>query len=297
MIKQPNNDSTVVSNPYITRLRNRKHLVLGLVILACTLLITQGCSTNAGTASDDAFHKSIVAQYPELSGQPFTKTKVKRIVDGDTFVTSEGDKVRLIGVNTPETHGKVQYYGQEAKEYTDNHLTGSTVYMFQDAGNTDKYGRLLRYIFIEDDNEMFNERLIREGYANTMTIPPNVLYSKTFTALERDARNNNRGLWQSSKSKSSSGQQSKSKETVSTADDKKVENSSQSGNKNAKGTDSLSSSNQGTCQTPTIKGNINKNKDKIYHLPDGRYYEQTKAEMMFCTVEDAEAAGFRASSN
>ncbi|TVX91939.1 thermonuclease family protein [Paenibacillus agilis] len=282
MIKQPNNETTALSKPYITRLNNRKHLFLGLVIFVCIMLVTQGCSTNAGTASNDAFHKSIIAQYPELSNQPFTKTKVKRIVDGDTFVTNEGDKVRLIGVNTPETHGKVQYYGQEAKEYTDKQLTGSTVYMFQDAGNTDKYGRLLRYIFIENDDEMFNERLIREGYANTMTIPPNVLYSKTFTKLEREARNNNRGLWQSSKSKSSSGQRSKSKEANSLTDN----------NTNEKTTSA-----QGNCQTPTIKGNINKNKDKIYHLPDGRYYEQTKAEMMFCTVEDAEAAGFRASSN
>ncbi|WP_036604272.1 thermonuclease family protein [Paenibacillus assamensis] len=282
MIKQPNKDLTVASNPYITQLSNRKYLALRLVMHVCTILILQGCSTNAGTASDDAFHKSIVAQYPKLSDQPFTKTKVKRIVDGDTFITSEGDKVRLIGVNTPETHGKVQYYGQEAKEYTDNQLTGSTVYMFQDAGNTDKYGRLLRYIFIENDNQMFNERLIREGYANTMTIPPNVLYSKTFTALEREARNNNRGLWQSSKSKSSSEQRSKSKETHSLTNNE---------------TKDTNSSTQGNCQTPTIKGNINKNKNKIYHLPDGRYYEQTKAEMMFCTVKDAEAAGFRASAN
>ncbi|MCR8844015.1 thermonuclease family protein [Paenibacillus sp. SC116] len=281
MIKQLNNETTASPKSYITKLSNQKHLFLGFAILLSIMLITQGC-TNTGTASNDAFHKSIVAQYPELSNQPFTKTKVKRIVDGDTFVTSEGDKVRLIGVNTPETHGKVQYYGQEAKEYTNKQLTGSTVYMFQDAGNTDKYGRLLRYIFIENDDEMFNERLIREGYANTMTITPNILYSKTFTKLEREARNNNQGLWQSSKAKPSSGQRFKNKESNSLTDNN---------------INKTNTSTQGNCQTPTIKGNINKNKDKIYHLPDGRYYEQTKAEMMFCTVEDAEAAGFRASSN
>ncbi|WP_281938107.1 thermonuclease family protein [Paenibacillus tyrfis] len=78
-------------------------------------------------------------------------------------------------------------------------MTGKTVYLFADAGDKDKYGRLLRYVFIQGDPAMFNETLIREGYANTMTIPPNVMFQDSFVKLEREARSKKKGLWADNK--------------------------------------------------------------------------------------------------
>jgi micrococcal nuclease len=67
--------------------------------------------------------------------------------------------------------------------------------MFKDISETDKYNRLLRYVFIKDHPVMFNETLLMEGYANTMTFPPDVMFAEKFTFLEREARNDHKGLW------------------------------------------------------------------------------------------------------
>ncbi|TBL78313.1 thermonuclease family protein [Paenibacillus thalictri] len=161
------------------------------------LMLLAGCSSQSAMAGD-SYAKEIIKQYPELKDHKFTVTSVKRVVDGDTFQTEEGDKVRLIGVNTPETvkpNSPVETYGKEASDFTKKQLSGKTVYMFSDAGDKDKYSRLLRYVFIQGEQKMFNEVLISEGYANTMTIPPNVLYADKFVKLEKTARDNNKGLW------------------------------------------------------------------------------------------------------
>jgi micrococcal nuclease len=162
----------------------------------------------------------------------------------------------MIGVNTPEVFGEAQYYGREASNFSKKRLENQTVYLFRDVSDTDKYGRLLRYLFIQNDPIMFNETLLIEGYANTMTIPPDVMFSKKFAKLERESRENSKGLWKENKN---------------------------------------SSSNQANCNNPKIKGNINSKNEKIYHMPNGRYYDQTKAEEIFCTEEEAIAAGYRKS--
>ena len=236
-------------------------VLLGIAIL----LLSTACSSTPVLKDQSNFVVKIYEQYPDLKRQSMTKATVNRVVDGDTFQTSAGDKVRLIGVNTPETvkpNSSVEAYGKEASAYTKQALTGKTVYMFQDVENKDKYGRLLRYVFIDGDQQMFNERLVREGYAETMTIPPNVMYQKLFLQANREARENNRGLW-------------------------------------ATGTNSKSSANvpSGACQDPKIKGNINTKGEKIYHLPGGNFYDKTVAEMMFCTEKEAQDNGFRKSAN
>ncbi|PYI54392.1 thermonuclease family protein [Paenibacillus flagellatus] len=236
----------------MTRIR----MLLPLLLLLAALL--PGCASPAGGRAPDDL-AGIWSRYPELKGRPYTTAEVKRVVDGDTFETKAGDKVRLIGMNTPETvkpNSPVEAYGKEASAYTKKRLTGQTVYLFADAGDKDKYGRLLRYAFIRGESEMFNETLLKEGYANTMTIQPNVMFAKTFVEAEREARNGGKGLW--GKSGAASGA--------------------------AAGA---------SCKEPKIKGNINAKHEKIYHVPGGRSYEQTKAEAMFCTEDEAEAAGFR----
>ena len=125
------------------------------------------------------------------------KHKVTRVVDGDTFVIENKEKVRLIGVDTPETvkpNTAVQYYGKEASDFSKKLLAGNYVYLEKDISNTDKYGRLLRYIYLEDGT-FFNELIIKEGYAKVSTYPPDVKYVDVFIQAERFARENNKGLW------------------------------------------------------------------------------------------------------
>ena len=138
---------------------------------------------------------------PQVSSLDQPHCNVLRIVDGDTFVCrfpdGKEEKIRLIGVNTPETsHQKkgVEYYGKKAKEFTKNTLSGKRVKLELDMQPRDRYGRLLAYVYLEDGT-MLNALLVQEGYAQVMTVPPNVKYQDMFLKLQREARENNRGLW------------------------------------------------------------------------------------------------------
>src|SRR5690606_7166294 len=113
---------------------------------------------------------------------------VRRVIDGDTFETTSGQRVRLIGIDTPEVHGKSEPYGKEASAFSKQHLTERKVWMFRDVSDTDRYGRLLRYIFLQGDTDMFNERLVAEGYAQPYTYPPDVLFAERFVDAALKAR-------------------------------------------------------------------------------------------------------------
>ncbi|SKC83697.1 thermonuclease family protein [Maledivibacter halophilus] len=144
-----------------------------------------------------------------LGDSDYERAIVKRVVDGDTIeVILNGleEKIRLIGVNTPESVGKYknnpQVFGKNASSFTKASLLGKVIYLEKDVGDKDKYGRLLRYVWLTDPStgnlqeDMFNAILLKEGYGSIMTIQPNVKYQKIFLKLEREARENNRGLWQ-----------------------------------------------------------------------------------------------------
>ncbi|GFR37817.1 hypothetical protein PRECH8_11130 [Insulibacter thermoxylanivorax] len=232
------------------------------------LVITAGCAAETPASDDTA---EILAAYPELQGKAHVREIVTRIIDGDTFELASGHKVRLIGVNTPEiTKGKSEAYGEEAKQYASDHLLDQEVILFADVSDTDRYGRLLRYVFLPGDPLMFNERLLLEGYANTMTVPPDVTFAERFVAREQEARAAGAGLW-SDAAAASAGSAPKPQETQ----------------------DSVNSY-EPSCEDPQIKGNINSKGERIYHEPGSRYYDATIPELMFCTAEEAEAAGFRA---
>jgi micrococcal nuclease len=125
--------------------------------------------------------------------------KVIRAVDGDTLeVSLKGakQKVRLIGVDTPETkkpNTPVMYYGQEASDYTKKRLEGKTVELEWDVDRTDQYDRLLAYVWLGD--EMFNRTLVQEGYARIATFPPNVKYVDLFKKDQESARSKGKGIW------------------------------------------------------------------------------------------------------
>ena len=124
---------------------------------------------------------------------------VVRVVDGDTVHVRLGDhieKVRYIGVNTPEVHHPTKGEepgGREAAAVNRALVEGRRVRLELDVRSRDRYGRLLAYVWIGDT--MVNAELVRRGYAQVMTVPPNVRHQALFLALQREARDAGRGLW------------------------------------------------------------------------------------------------------
>jgi micrococcal nuclease len=126
---------------------------------------------------------------------------VTKVVDGDTFWVDDGSekglKIRLIGADTPETvhpQKDVEFYGKEASDFAKSLLEGEKVKLEFDVDRVDRYGRTLAYVYLKDGT-FLNAELIKKGYAHVMTVPPNVKYSEKFLELEREARENKRGLW------------------------------------------------------------------------------------------------------
>lgn len=124
------------------------------------------------------------------------KSKVVRIIDGDTIVIQSGEKVRYIGMDTPEMKDprpEVKYFAQKAKEVNANLVLNKTVDIEFDVGKYDRYKRLLAYIYV--GKTMVNAYLLKEGYAMVLTVPPNVKYQKYFLKLQKYAQENNKGFW------------------------------------------------------------------------------------------------------
>lgn len=121
---------------------------------------------------------------------------VKRVIDGDTLLLSNGERVRLIGVDTPETkhpQKPVQRFGREAYLFTKRMVEGKQVRLELDWQKRDKYGRLLAYVYLMDGT-FLNAEIIRQGYGFAYTRYPFV-YLDEFRSYEREARENRRGLW------------------------------------------------------------------------------------------------------
>ncbi len=122
---------------------------------------------------------------------------VARVVDGDTIELADGTKVRYVGVNTPETHHPtkgVECFGKEAEAYNAALVVGKRVRLEKDVSETDRYGRLLRFVYLEDAT-FVNKKLIEDGYATVMTYAPDVAKSKEFVVAEAAAREAGLGLW------------------------------------------------------------------------------------------------------
>lgn len=142
-----------------------------------------------------------IASGSAVSGIQGERVKVTNVVDGDTVEIEDGRKVRYIGMDTPETvdpRRPVGCFGKQAKEENKILVEGKEVIMQKDVSDTDKYDRLLRYIYLPLDggNAIFvNDYLIREGFAHVLTYPPDVKFNQRFLEAERDARDNQKGLW------------------------------------------------------------------------------------------------------
>lgn len=301
--------------------------LLFVIVIFTFLISAAGCSddtktnSNSSTSTQQSTSKTTSTEdtATDTSKSPIQleTVSVTKGIDGDTIgvTTKDGQyqKVRLIGVNTPESTTQHEQYGEDASNYTKSQLVGKIVYLEKDTGDKDTYNRLLRYVWIEPPteitdteikNKMFNAILAYNGYAQQMTVQPNVKYAEYFKNFCADARNNSRGLWainingttkgdtiaqvDNSSAGSDVGASTSSTSTSSTS--QTTINNESNTSQNSSGASSSISAGNGK-----IKGNINSKGEKIYHVPGGAYYDRTNAEEYFDTVEEAEAAGYRAS--
>ncbi|MBR3052151.1 thermonuclease family protein [Candidatus Saccharibacteria bacterium] len=221
--------------------------------------------------------------------QPAKLYPVLSVTDGDTIridYNGTSTPVRLIGVDTPETVDQrttVQCFGQEASNYLKATLTGKKVSLEADPtqSDRDKYDRLLRYVYLDDED--IGLRIIANGYGHEYTY--NVPYQKQteYKAAERTADAQNLGLWSPSTCNGNTTQPANPEPTP-------------------EPTPTPAPTPAPDTQTVecNIKGNINNKGEKIYHVPGQQYYNKTvitpsKGERYFCTEEEAVAAGWRKS--
>jgi len=122
---------------------------------------------------------------------------VKEVVDGDTIILNTGDRIRYLGIDTPELHHPTigpECGGQEAKDENVKLLAGKRLRMEKDTTDKDQYGRLLRYVFTEDGH-FVNYEIVRRGWAQVFIIYPDRKYEKMLIDAQSSAVKENLGIW------------------------------------------------------------------------------------------------------
>jgi len=199
--------------------------------------------------------------------EEFKEVICTRVIDGDTIEikddTGKTFKVRYIGIDTPENGDN---YFEEAKEANEKLVLNETIKMYKDVSETDKYGRLLRYIYIGDI--FVNAYLVENGFAMASTYPPDVEYSDYFAELQNTAQSKGLGFWGIEIVEETTTETTATETTVT----------------------------ETTETTEQVSGPFvgSKNSD-VYHYPDCSSAKQIKEEnkIWFNSVEEAKAAGYR----
>ena len=124
---------------------------------------------------------------------PPDTARVIQVIDGDTITIEGGYRVRYIGIDTPEIHPDLEAFGIEAWQANRKLVEGKNVHLEKDVSETDKYGRLLRYVWIDDI--LVNAELVRQGLARAKAYPPDIRYQDYLEQMEAEAREAGRGMW------------------------------------------------------------------------------------------------------
>ena len=217
----------------------------------------------------------------------FEAYDLQEVIDGDTLrvkYNGSSEKVRFLLVDTPETNHETlgeQPYGPEAKAFVNQLLADQDmVYLEFDVSNRDKYGRLLAYIYMKDGINV-QEQLLKNGLARVAYIyEPNTKHVDWFKDIQKTARKSAIGIWSVEDYVTDRGYDKDAYYAATTEGD------------DASSTDNDESNTANDMNGCIIKGNVNSKGNKIYHMPGQRDYDNTVAEEMFCTTEEAEQAGF-----
>lgn len=209
---------------------------------------------------------------PEPRPGPETATAtVVAVVDGDTIDVSLGgtvERVRYIGIDAPESakpNEAPECFGKEASARNREYVHGKEVRLEKDVSERDRYGRLLRFVYVGD--ALVNQRLVAEGFATAYTYPPDVSRSGEFLEAQRSALGAKLGLWGGCRELPEPG--------------------------------TVESPSSPAC---AIKGNVSLSGERIFHAPGCEFYSRTRidepaGERWFCSEEEARAAGWRKAEN
>jgi micrococcal nuclease len=168
-----------------------------LLISGVVALIASGCDVEELVSATGTSGSAGSTDLPSA--------KVRRVVDGDTIIVvidGREERLRYIGVDAPESvqpGTPVECFGLEASAENRRLVEGRTVYLEKDVSERDRFGRLLRYVYVDDPDSgerlFVNLELVARGYAQAVTYPPDVRHEQTFRAAQRAARDESRGLW------------------------------------------------------------------------------------------------------
>ncbi len=168
------------------RAKDKRWLLIALI--GALVLAALGIKTFTGSPPADLGIEQGTENYKEVL--------VTRVIDGDTIEIEGGERVRYLGIDTPETvdpRRPVQCFGAEASIENKALVEGKYVRLHKDITDRDKYGRLLRYVYVDD--KFVNLELVKSGFAHIFTLAPDVKYAEEFLKAEREAREARRGLW------------------------------------------------------------------------------------------------------
>lgn len=183
-----------------------KRIIFGLIAALSALAVQDGFfGARAEISGIPSVQSGHLGENDPIEPKKVVGPLVTRVVDGDTIIVlidGVSEKVRLIGVDTPETvdpRKPVQCFGKEASAFTKSLLLDTTVKVEADPsqGDRDKYGRLLRYVFLLDGT-LVNQKIIAEGYGHEYTYKLPYKYQSEFKDAQRSARESQKGLWASS---------------------------------------------------------------------------------------------------
>jgi micrococcal nuclease len=124
---------------------------------------------------------------------PPDTARVTRVIDGDTITIEGGFRVRYIGIDTPEVYPQVEAFGIEAWQANRQLVEDKEVRLERDVSDTDRYDRLLRYVYVDD--VLVNAELVRLGLARAKAYPPDTKYQELLEEMETEARKAGRGMW------------------------------------------------------------------------------------------------------